>query len=55
MNKKVLVACASKYGATKEIAEKIGQMLDWLRNTVANVQTDSTRFYIKCDFSLGGK
>jgi menaquinone-dependent protoporphyrinogen oxidase len=27
MNKKVLVAYASKYGATKEIAEKIGQML----------------------------
>jgi menaquinone-dependent protoporphyrinogen IX oxidase len=27
MNKKVLVAYASKYGATKEIAEKIGQVL----------------------------
>ena len=27
MDKKVLVACASKYGATAEIAEKIGEVL----------------------------
>ncbi len=26
----------------------------WLRTTVANVETDNTRLYIKCDFSLGG-
>ena len=27
MNKNILVAYASKYGATKEIAEKIGEVL----------------------------
>jgi hypothetical protein len=28
---------------------------NWLQNRVANVQTDNSRLYIKCDFSLGGK
>jgi hypothetical protein len=27
----------------------------WLQNRTADVQTDSSRIYIKCDFSLGGK
>lgn len=40
-------------------AWKIGLVMvalrgSWLRNTVANVETDDTRLYIKCDFSLGG-
>jgi len=40
-------------------AWKIGLVMvalrgSWLRSTVANVQTDDTRLYIKCDFSLGG-
>jgi len=36
MNKKVLVAFASKYGATKEIAEKIGQVI-----AQAGLETDT--------------
>lgn len=35
MNKKILVTCASKYGATQEIAEKIGEVL-----RQAGLQTD---------------
>jgi len=40
-------------------AWKIGLVMvalrgSWLRTTVANVETDDARLYIKCDFSLGG-
>jgi hypothetical protein len=28
---------------------------NWLRSTMANVETNDTRLYLKCDFSLGGK
>lgn len=41
-------------------AWKIGLVMvalrgNWLRSTMANVETDDTHVYIKCDFSLGGK
>jgi hypothetical protein len=28
---------------------------NWLRSTAADVRTDDTRIYLKCDFSLGGR
>jgi menaquinone-dependent protoporphyrinogen oxidase len=42
MNGKILVAFASKYGATKEIAEKIGQVLKEAGHSVDVLPVDKT-------------
>lgn len=48
MNRHVLVTCASKYGATREIAEKNGEMLRQAELQVDVLYVDSIQDLSSC-------